>query len=39
MESDAGGVTVAVPPVTARLIVLTSSLVGAKTFAPFRVAR
>ena len=39
IESEAGGVTVAVPPETARLMVLTSSLVGANTSLPLRVAR
>ena len=39
IESAAGGVTVAVPPVTASESVLTSSLVAANTSLPLRVAR
>ena len=39
IEIDAGGVTVAVPPLTASDIVLTSSFVVANTWLPLRVAR
>ena len=39
MEIAAGGVTLAVPPLTASPSVLTTSLVDANTSLPFRVAR